>query len=135
MSALFRRSKSEDAEETKAQKTEGSTAAAKKPKQKKRSKGNRDRIAYRILLRPHVTEKAGTLQSMNQYVFRVDSRAGKQEIAQAVKEQYGVMPTRVNTIRIPGKARRLGKTQGRVSGYKKAIITIPEGKTINIISQ
>lgn len=90
-------------------------------------------IAYRILRQPHVTEKAGRLAEENQYVFRVDAHATKPEIRQAIYEAYGVRALSVTTLRIPGKRRRLGGSEGRISGYKKAIVTLPEGKTIEVL--
>lgn len=148
MSALFSRNKKDEKETkqdapaavaekksrsaTSASSARGGSGQAKKAAAKK---GTREDIAYRVLITPHVTEKAGRLQGMNQYVFRVHPRAGKQEIAQAIAERFGVHPTRVNTVKIAGKKRRLGRTEGFVSGYKKAVITLPEGKTIDIIGQ
>ncbi len=131
MNAFFTKKDKKDVDAVPAV-AEKDTKKTSAPKKKKSSSAAREGIAYRILVQPHVTEKAGILRGMNQYVFRVDSRARKQEIAQAIKERYGVQPSRVNTVRSAGKKRRLGKSEGFVSGYKKAIITLPEGKTIDI---
>lgn len=90
-------------------------------------------IAHRVLVRPHVTEKAGRLGALNQYVFRVAPRATKQEIKRAVAEVYGVRPVRVATVRVPGKRRRLGRSEGTISGYRKAVVTLPQGKTIEVL--
>lgn len=99
-----------------------------------RKKGRRPfNVAHRILLRPQVTEKAGNVAEHNQYIFRVAGPATKPDIARAVFEAYGIRPLRVTTLRIPGKKRRLGATQGRISGYKKAVVTLPEGKTIEVL--
>lgn len=135
MTALFSRKKKND--ETQKSTEKDAPAKQQKPKKAaaKKSRGQTEGIAYRVLVQPHVTEKAGRLQGMNQYVFRVHPRAGKQEIAQAVQERFGVRPTRVNTVKIAGKTRRLGRTEGRVAGYKKAVVTLPEGKTIDIVGQ
>ena len=86
--------------------------------------------AAALLLRPHVTEKSGKLSAMNQYVFVVADSATKPQVSRAVTEVYGVRPLRVETMRIPGKKRRLGSSQGMVPGFKKAVVTLPEGKTI-----
>ena len=139
--AIFGRSKQKP-EEAKKQgvekKASGVSAAkparAKKPARQAQGKrsGRREKIAYRVIVRPQITEKAGRLNEMNQYVFRVHKNAKKQEIAQAIQELYGVKPIRVNTIKIPGKTRRLGRTTGTIPGYKKAIVTIPEGKKIEV---
>lgn len=100
---------------------------------KVKASSTRERIAHRVLLRPHVTEKAGKLAQMNQYVFRIAARTTKQEIVQAVVDSYGVRPVAVSTVTIAGKRRRLGTREGRISGYKKAIVTLPEGKTIEVL--
>ena len=131
---LFRRKKKE---EKKPEKTSGEAAVAKrskptKPVKAKKRSAAAEQVAYRVIIRPHITEKAGRLSGMNQYVFRVAKSAGKQEIAQAIQELYGITPVRVNTVSIPGKRRRLGKTEGRIAGYKKAYVTLPEGKTIEL---
>lgn len=57
----------------------------------------------RVLLRPRITEKATDQSAKNAYVFEVDPRSNKKEIAQAVKEFYKVTPVAVHTIRIPAK--------------------------------
>ena len=108
--------------------------APKTDSRKRRSRvGRGEAVAYRVLLRPHVTEKAGRLSSLNQYVFQVRQSATKPEIKQAIFETYGIRPTRVSTVRIPRKRRRLGKSEGWVPGYKKAMITLPEGKSIDVL--
>lgn len=103
--------------------------------QQAKGAGKRSSVAYRVLVQPHVTEKAGRLAGLNQYVFRVAEKATKPEIRQAIYEFYGIRPLRVRTSRVPGKRRRLGRTEGWVAGYKKAIVTLPEGKTIEVLPQ
>lgn len=88
--------------------------------------------AYRVLLRPLVTEKASTLTPLNQYVFAVATTANKRSVAEAVYQVYGVRPTRVNIIVLRGKHVRSGRTAGRRSDWKKAIVSLPAGKTISI---
>jgi len=90
-------------------------------------------IAHEILVSAHVTEKAGRLEGMNQYVFRVSRKAKKSQVAQAVSELYGVRPMRVNMISLPGKTRRRGAFVGSKSGRRKAIVTLPAGKTIEVL--
>lgn len=92
-----------------------------------------ERVASRVLVRPHITEKAGRAATMNQYVFVVSEGATKPMIARAVFEIYGVRPIRVHTVRIAGKRRRIGRIEGRAAGYRKAIVTLPEGKTIEVL--
>jgi len=90
-------------------------------------------IAYLNLKTPHVTEKAGDLTQRNQYVFKVWPRANKIEIKKAIQGIYGVDVLDVRIIKIPKKARRLGRQKGWREGYKKAIIKIKEGQKIEVL--
>jgi len=62
----------------------------------------------------------------------VDRRANKIEIGKAVEELFGVHVLKVRTINVPGKPKRLGRYEGRRPGWKKAIVTLAEGETIEI---
>jgi large subunit ribosomal protein L23 len=87
--------------------------------------------AYRILLRPLVSEKASRQQSSNnQYFFAVAKNANKVEVAKAVTDAYGIKPLKVTTSRIDGKSRMYGKYVGKRKDWKKAVVTLPKGKTI-----
>lgn len=86
----------------------------------------------RIILRPLVTEKAAVIQSLNKYAFIVKRDATKPEIKRAIKEIYGVLPVAVNVIHVDGKIRNAGKHRGRRQDFKKALVTLPEGKSIAI---
>lgn len=88
--------------------------------------------AYRILIKPLVTEKASVLGTQNKYAFAVAIDANKIEIAKAVKEIYGIKPTAVNVIRFDGKLTRTGRSKGQRKDWKKAIVTLPEGKAIQV---
>jgi large subunit ribosomal protein L23 len=88
--------------------------------------------AYRVLLRPLVTEKGSHLGIENKYLFEVGYNANKIEIAKAIEDVYGVKPTKVNIIKLAGKIVRRGRYEGRRKNWKKAIVTLPEGKTIQI---
>ena len=106
------------------------------PKSKKISEFRAKRsfnIAYRNLKTPHVTEKAGDLTQRNQYVFKIWPRANKIEIKKAIQDIYGVDVLNVRIIKIPKKARRLGRQKGWREGYKKAIIKIKEGQKIEVL--
>ncbi len=89
-------------------------------------------IAYKILIRPLVTEKSAVMESYNKYSFIVSRGATKDQVKQAVAEAYGVRPTTVNMINVDGKNVRFGRGYGRRSDYKKAIITLASGQTIAI---
>ena|SRR3989344_9235344 len=85
-----------------------------------------------ILLSPLATEKAVSGQSLNKYIFKITSSANKIEVAKAVGKNYNVKVVAVNIVNIPRKARRVGKTKGFKSGYKKAIVTLATGQSIEI---
>lgn len=89
--------------------------------------------AYRILKKPHVTEKSADLNSKNQYIFEVFQDANKNQIKEAVADVYGVNVLDVNIINVNPKRRRLGRTQGWSSGYKKAIVKIKDGQKIEVL--
>jgi len=89
--------------------------------------------AYRILKTPQVTEKATDLVKKNQYVFKVSSRANKNEVKKAIESVYGVDVISVRIINVPAKRRRLGRQRGWRKGYKKAIVKIKEGQKIEVL--
>lgn len=89
-------------------------------------------ISYKVLRHPLVTEKSAVMGSLNKYSFIVDPRANKITIKQAIKELYGVTPVDVRTVNVAGKVKRSGRSTGRRSDYKKAIVTLPKGKSITI---
>ena len=72
------------------------------------------------------------LAEKNTYLFHVAKRATKQEVSQAVYHTYGIRPTRVRVMNLLGKQRRHGQTRGRTSDWKKAIVTLPADKKIEV---
>ena len=86
----------------------------------------------RILIKPVVTEKAASAQSGGKYTFIVANWAKKATIKTAVKEVYGIEPVTVNVVHVQGHRVRFGKNIGQHSDFKKAIVTLPPGKTITI---
>ena len=88
--------------------------------------------AYRVIVKPLVTEKAANLGSINKYVFEASASVNKIEIAKAIYEIYGIKPTGVNIINMQGKQTRQGRIKGKRKDWKKAIITLPAGKSIKI---
>jgi large subunit ribosomal protein L23 len=117
-------------------------AAAKETKEKKADKkeekkeqvsisGSKGKM-YHVIIRPLVTEKAAGMEGTGKYSFLVSPKANKFQIAQAVNELYGVKPISVNVGHMPGKAVRFGRSMGRRSDYKKAIVTLEKGKTITL---
>ena len=89
-------------------------------------------LESKILVSPHTAEKAIMGQKLNQYVFKVSPTTNKIMIANEVKKNYNVKVTKVNIVNIPKKARRVGRIQGFRAGYKKAIVTLAPGQTIEI---
>jgi len=92
-----------------------------------------------ILLKPIVTEKMTTQgESLNRFGFVVDRKANKIQIKKAVEEMYGVTVESVNTMIYAGKSKsrftRSGVIQGRTNAYKKAVVTLIEGDTIDFYS-
>jgi large subunit ribosomal protein L23 len=87
-----------------------------------------------IILRPIITEKAAVTNEGEQekVTFKVHPTAGKREIAGAVEAIFGVKVTSVNTMHVSGKPRRLGRFTGRQSNWKKAVVTLAGGDTINL---
>lgn len=88
--------------------------------------------AHRILIKPLITEKASVGGSLNKYFFAVSLSANKIEIAKAVNEVYGIKPVNVNIINVKGKEVRYGRQFGKRKDWKKAVVTLPAGKTINL---
>ena len=87
---------------------------------------------HRIILGPAITEKGTALQeAYNRYAFRVTLRAGKPEIRRAVEELFKVKVIKINTMRVPGKPRRWRGRAGHTSAWKKALVTLAEGQTID----
>lgn len=81
-----------------------------------------------ILIRPIVTEKSTALMEQGKYTFRVPLAATKIQIRQAVEQIFKVKVQAVNTMRYEGKLKRMGRTQGRRSDWKKAVVTLKPGE-------
>ena len=87
---------------------------------------------YDVVLRPVVTEKSTQGSEHNQVTFRVARRATKPEIKLAVEGLFGVKVTKVNTLNMRGKVKRFRGRLGKRSDYKKAIVTLAEGQSIDV---
>lgn len=86
---------------------------------------------YDILKTPVITEKSMDDAAARKYTFKVDTRATKTQIKDAVEEIFGVEVAKVNVMNIDGKEKRQGLNSGYTPSYKKAIVTItPTSKTI-----
>lgn len=85
-----------------------------------------------VLLFPLVTEKGALLESRGTYQFAVATNTTKPRIARAIKARYGVEPARVRIMNRRGKLVRFGRMFGKRSDWKRALVTLPKGITINV---
>jgi len=91
------------------------------------------RSVHEVIVRPMLTEKStDQLDRNNAYTFEVARDANKIEIAHAIEKQFGVKVKSVRTVNYAGKDRRVGRFVGRRASWKKAIVTLQEGDTIEI---
>jgi len=92
-----------------------------------------------VIIKPIITEKMTQMgEKLNRYGFMVDRRANKLQIKQAIKDLYGVDVAMVNTLVFSGKNKtrftKTGIISGRTSTYKKAIVTLAKGESIDFYS-
>ena len=87
---------------------------------------------YDTIIAPVITEKSTAASEHNKVVFRVAARATKPEIKAAVEGLFNVKVTAVNTLNRAGKTKRFRGVAGKQSGYKKAIVTLAEGQSIDV---
>jgi large subunit ribosomal protein L23 len=90
-----------------------------------------------VLVKPILSEKANAQQDkLRRYAFKVARKSNKLEIKKAIEEFYGVTVTNVNTAVIPGKNKtrytKAGFVKGQKPAYKKALVTVAEGETIDL---
>jgi large subunit ribosomal protein L23 len=94
--------------------------------------GGAGRDPRNVIRRPIVTEKSMRGTAINKYTFEIDGASTKPVIRDAVQRLFSVRVTKVNVIRIPGRARRRGQHHYRQPGYRKAIVTLAEGDKIDL---
>ena len=88
---------------------------------------------YRTIVRPLMTEKtSAAYQDRGEYTFEVAQNANKHAIKTAIEKLFGVRVSGVQTMNCRGKARRMGSSIGKRPNWKKAIVTLKEGDTIEI---
>ena len=92
----------------------------------------RDAYAYSLIRQPHITEKASNLASLNQYVFKVLKESNKNSVKKAIEALYKVKVEKVRIVNLPAKKRQIGRYEGSKPGYKKAIITLEKGQSIDV---
>ena len=86
---------------------------------------------FDVLRAPKMSEKTLSLkEEANQFAFEVDQRANKIQIKESIEKSFKVSVLKVRTMNVRGKKKRLGRYQGLKSSWKKAIITLKQGDTI-----
>ncbi|MEA4190939.1 MULTISPECIES: 50S ribosomal protein L23 [unclassified Mycoplasma] len=87
----------------------------------------------RIIKAPVLTEKSDIQRAKGVYTFKVDFHANKFQIAQAVETIFQVKVDKVRTIKVDKKAKNVGRFHGFTNRYKKAMVTLKEGSTLNYV--
>ncbi len=87
-----------------------------------------------IIIRPVITERSYDMMEKNTYTFEVAKDANKIEIRQAVEEIFAVKVVRVNTLNVKSKPKRVRYQAGRTRTWKKAMVTLQEGDTIELFN-
>lgn len=100
---------------------------------KKIAKENLPSHYFDIIKKPHISEKALGLSEKRKYVFKISTPANKTEIKKAIEGLYKVSVESVNIIKVPEKPKRFKGVLGTKSGYKKAIVTLVKGNTIDVM--
>lgn len=88
--------------------------------------------AHDIFVRPHVSEKSIASEARGVYTFVVKQEVTKVDVKNAIKTIYGVMPASVRIMNTEGKRKQRGRIRGKRQDWKKAVVTLPKGKTISI---
>ena len=84
------------------------------------------------IISPNVTEKSTSLSEFNKVVFKVNKDANKKSIKKSIEKIFKVNVVKINTVNIRGKVKTVRNRKGYVSGYKKAIITLKKGQSIDL---
>ena len=94
------------------------------------------KTGYDVILAPIITENSMDMAAEKKYVFKVAKTSNKTEVRKAIEEIFGVDVAKVNVMNVSGKRKRLGRTIGTTSSYKKAIVTLtPDSKEIELFSE
>ena len=88
--------------------------------------------AYRVLVKPLITEKTTALNGLHKFIFMVAPTANKITVAKAIEDLYGLKPVKVNIIKMEGKLKSRGRIQGRRKDWKKAIVTLKSGDSLDV---
>ena len=88
-----------------------------------------------IIIRPVISEQSYDMMELNKYTFEVAKDANKIEIAQAIEKVFDVKVTKVNTLNTKPKPKRVRYQLGKTRSWKKAIVTLAEGDSIELFAQ
>ena len=130
LSKLSKKSSTEEKEVKKSAPKKSTTI--KKEVEAKKADNKDTKNAYKVLVRPLVTEKSTELSNSSQYVFEVAKDANKISISQAIESVYNVKPIKVNVVNVRGKVVTFGRNTGKRKNFKKAIVILPKGKSIAV---
>ena len=91
------------------------------------------KTGYDVIISPIITENTMDMAADKKYAFKVAKDSNKTEVRKAIEEIFGVEVAKVNIVNVRGKRKRLGRTFGTTSSYKKAVVTLtPDSKEIEI---
>lgn len=85
-----------------------------------------------VIKKPLITEKAVRGKEFGQYVFAVAIQATKTDVKRAVETLFKVKVDAIQTLRVPGRAKRVGRHQAMTSDWKKAVVTLKQGQSIEL---
>lgn len=86
----------------------------------------------KVIIEPVVTEKSNQMREKGKYTFRVDSRANKGQVMQAVRQLFNVHPVSCAIMRAKGKPKRVRYQPGYTASWKKAVVTLAAGEVIQV---
>lgn len=136
MGIMDRWTKKEGAKAPAARKPRASASSGKKATTEKSADASvqveAKQVSGSVIVKPLVTEKSAHMESYNKYAFVVARDANKIQVKQAIKARYGIDALNVRMMNIDGKRVRFGSAAGRRSDYKKAIVTVPAGKSLKL---
>ena len=89
-------------------------------------------LASKVLIEPWITEAATQAAELNKYVFKVSGNSNKEQIKKAIEDLYKVTVLNVWTVNMPSKTRTRGRIVGTKAGFKKAIVKVKEGESIDV---
>ena len=89
-----------------------------------------------LIRKPIITEKAGDAKDkLNKITFSVDPRANKMQVKKALENIFKVKVDKINIINVKGKPKKLGRSSGKSADWKKAVVSVTEGHTIEVFDQ